>query len=167
MRMVTALAVWALLGPALQAAAQQTLVTVEPATAVVAADERLTALRDKYAAAVNAADASALGDLYAPDALVVVADGVVLRGNAEIGRYFQDAFAARGAGATVTLRPTRFTAEDAVASETGAFLESQTGEATPTTDGVYVTIYSRKPDGEWRIAMEVRTRGRDRQIVRW
>lgn len=168
MRMVTALlTAWALLGSALHAGAQQTVVTVDAAGAASAAHDGLTALRDKYAAAVNAADPAALGALYAPDALVVVADGVVLRGAGEIGRYFEDAFAAGPGGAAVRLRPTRFTAEDNVASETGAFSEWPAGAPTPSTDGVYVTIYTRNLEGEWRIAMEIRTRGREKQLVRW
>jgi uncharacterized protein (TIGR02246 family) len=131
-------------------------------------NDAVTALRDRYAAAVNAADAQALGALYAADALVVVADGVVLRGATEVARYYQDAFASRPDGTAVTLSPERFTVENGVASETGTFTESWAADAAgqPAT-GVYVTIYTRNAIGEWRIAMEVRTRGRDKQLVRW
>lgn len=132
-------------------------------------DAGVTALRDRYAAAVNAADAAALGALYAPDALVVVADGVVLRGTVDVARYFQDAFAARADGAAVTLRPERFNIDGGVASETGTFSESRGADdgKAPDATGVYVTIYTRDSAGQWRIAMEVRTRGRDKQLVRW
>jgi uncharacterized protein (TIGR02246 family) len=157
----------ALLGPVLPAQGQQTVVTVSAGTVVNPPHDALTALREKYAAAVNAADAAALGALYAADALVVVDDGLILRGNRDIGRYFQEAFAARADGATVTLRPARFTVENDVASETGGFSESRPGEPTPTVTGVYVTIYTRDSGGDWQIAMELRTRGRDKQLVRW
>lgn len=173
MRAVASFAVVAALGtsgthaPAQAYEAQQATITVDLRVPAAPDDERLAALRDQYAAAVNAADAAALGALYAPDALVVVADGVVLRGASEIGRYFHDAFTRRGDGATVTLQPERFSVERGVASETGAFAESRAGEAVPTATGVYVTIYTRNDAGEWRIAMEVRTRGRDKQLVRW
>jgi uncharacterized protein (TIGR02246 family) len=131
-------------------------------------NDPVTALRDRYAAAVNAADPAALGQLYTPDSLVVVADGVVLRGAAEIARYYQDAFAARPEGAAVTLRPERFSVENGVASETGTFSETGgAGDTAAPATGVYVTIYTQTPSGEWRIAMEVRTRGRDKQLVRW
>lgn len=170
MRALIALAtLGALAGPAAHAPARQSatpaVVTVDHRAPAIA-DETLTALRGRYVSAVNAADASALAGLYAPDALVVVADGIVLRGETEIVRYFQDAFAGRADGARVTLRPERFAVENGVASETGGFSESQIAEAESVT-GVYVTIYTRTAAGEWRIAMEVRTRGRDKQIVRW
>lgn len=168
MRIVTALVTAAaLFAPALQAPGPQTVVTVDAGTLVTPPHDGLTELREKYAAAVNAADAAALRGLYAPDALVVMAEGVVLRGAAEIGRYFHDVFAAGAGGASVTLRPARFTVDDDVASETGGFSESRGGEPHPTATGVYVTIYTRNPAGDWRIAMEIRTRGRDKQLVRW
>ena len=130
-------------------------------------NDAVTALRDRHAAAVNAADGAALGRLYAPDALVVISDGLVLRGAAEVARYYQDSFTARPDGAAVTLRPERFTVENGVASETGTFSESgTTGGDSPAT-GMYVTIYTQDARGEWRIAMELRTRGRDQQLVRW
>ena len=130
-------------------------------------NDAVTALRDRHAAAVNAGDADALGRLYAPDALIVISDGVVLRGAAEVARYYQDSFAVRPDGAAVTLRPERFTVENGVASETGSFSESGTsGDAAPAT-GVYVTIYTQDARGEWRIAMDLRTHGRDKQRVRW
>jgi ketosteroid isomerase-like protein len=91
----------------------------------------------------------------------------VLRGGADIGKYFQETCAARIPGASVALRPQHFTADDRVASETGTFHESRDGNPQELATGVYVTIYARRPGGEWRIAMELRTRGRDKQLVRW
>lgn len=159
----------ALGSPAVQPAAprdlQHAVVTVDLRAPAVPDD--LAALRDRYATAVNAADAGTLAALYAPDALVVVTDGLVLRGGAEIGRYFHEAFAAGAQGARVNLRPERFTVENGMASETGEFSESRDGEQAPSVTGVYVTIYARDAAGAWRIAMEVRTRGRDKQLVRW
>jgi uncharacterized protein (TIGR02246 family) len=159
---------------ALGSAAVPPVAPQDPQHAVVTVDLRapavpddLAALRDQYAAAVNATDAAALAALYAPDALVVVADGIVLRGASDIGRYFHDAFAAGAPGARVNLRPERFSVESAMASETGEFSESREGDTAPSVTGVYVTIYTRDAAGTWRIAMELRTRGRDKQIVRW
>lgn len=172
MRMVAAFAVVAALtGFRVHAPAQQDvtqgMITLDLRVPDIPADA-VTTLRDRYAVAVNAGDAAALAALYAPDALVVVAEGIVLRGTAEISRYFHDAFAARAEGAAVTLRPERFSVEHGVASETGSFSESNGDDAAaPAATGVYVTIYTRDAAGEWRIAMEVRSRGRDKQLVRW
>jgi uncharacterized protein (TIGR02246 family) len=151
--------------PAAPQGLQHAVVTIDHRAPAVPHD--LAALRDEYVAAVNTADAAGLARLYAPDARVVVADGIVLRGGAEIGRYFQEAFAAGAQGARVTLRPERFSVDHAMASETGEFFESRDGDSAPSATGVYVTIYTRDATGNWRIAMEVRTRGRDKQLVRW
>jgi uncharacterized protein (TIGR02246 family) len=143
----------------------QTWVTVE-AGAVAPAARDLAVVRAEHAAALNAADARRSSALYAPDAIATLGDGLVLRGREEIARYFHEALEARAAGATVTLSPQHFSVGDRVASETGSFSETRDGESSPAT-GVYVTIYTRDPEGEWRIAMELRTTGRDKPIVRW
>lgn len=165
MRTLMGLFALAALGGQAVGAPGRTAVNVEAAAAPV--DAELTAVREKYVAAVNAGDATALASLYAPDALVVVADGVVLRGAVEIARYFREAFVARAESASVTLRPGAFSVENGVASETGGFTESRAGKAEPATTGVYVTIYTRNAAGQWRVAMEIRTRGRDKQMARW
>lgn len=148
------------------AASAQTWVTLDVNVIVPAARE-LAAVRAEYAAALNSGDAGRSSALYAPDAIAVLDDGPALRGRAEISRYFQQAFEARAAGVAVLLSPQRFRVDDDVASETGSFLESRQGEPPEAATGVYVTIYRRDAGGEWRIAMELRTRGRDKQIVRW
>lgn len=144
----------------------QTWVTVE-ASAIAPPARDLAMLRAEHVAALNAADPGRLRALYAPDAIAVLDDGVVLRGRDEIGRHFRDACAARPEDTSVTLAPQHFSVDDRVASETGSFSESRHGEDPGAATGVYVTIYTRGADGDWRIAMELRTRGRDKQIVRW
>ena len=145
----------------------QTWVTVNASAIVPAPPRDLAAVRSEYASALNAGDAGRLGALYAADAIAVPAEGTVLRGREEIGRYFSETCEARPAGTTVTLTPREFTTSDHLASETGLFSESRDGDPATVATGVYVTIYQRGADGEWRIAMEIRTRGRDKQIVRW
>jgi uncharacterized protein (TIGR02246 family) len=132
-----------------------------------AGDAELAALRAEYAAAASAGDASRLSALYANDAIAVPREGIMLRGRAEIERYSDEAFSAVPDGATVTLVPRHFEARGHMASETGTFSETPQGEGQPTATGVYVAIYTRGADGAWRIAMEVRSRGRDRQAVKW
>jgi len=135
--------------------------------AVEAADSELAALRLEYAAAANAGDANRLSRLYASDAIAVWTDGVLLRGAAEIQRYSTEALSSVPTGASVTLIPKRFETKGRMASETGTFSEMQSADGQPGATGVYVAIYTRGVDGAWRIAMEVRSRGRDKQVVRW
>jgi uncharacterized protein (TIGR02246 family) len=147
-------------------AAGQTSFLVE-STGVASADAELASLRAEYAAAANAADAGRLSALYANDAIAVPREGVMLRGREEIQRYSHDAFASRASRSTVTLTPQTFEVQGHMASETGTFSESQTGNDGPAATGVYVAIYTRAADGTWRISMEVRSRGRDKQVVTW
>jgi ketosteroid isomerase-like protein len=68
----------------------------------------------------------------------------------------------------VTLRPRRFSSSATVASETGTFTETIADQAgTKSVEGVYLTIYSRRPGGPWRIALEARTTGHARPLVGW
>lgn len=147
-------------------AAAQTTFRVD-SHAVEAADRELAALRLEYAAAANAGDANRLSRLYASDAIALWSDGMLLRGAAEIQRYSSEALSSVPDGASVTLTPKRFETAGQMASETGTFSEAQTADGQPGATGVYVAIYTRGADGVWRIAMEVRSRGRDRQVVRW
>jgi uncharacterized protein (TIGR02246 family) len=147
-------------------AAGQTTFRVE-SQVLEAADRELAALRLEYAAAANAGDATRLSRLYTSDAIAVWTDGVLLRGSAEIQQYSNEALSSVPNGATVTLKPMRLQADERMASETGTFSEAQSTNGQPATTGVYVAIYTRSPDGAWRIAMEVRSRGRDKQVVRW
>ena len=127
-------------------------------SAVSHGDAELGAVRAAYAAAANAADASRLAALYAPDALALLDDGALLRGAAQILKRHE-----APAGATLTFSPRELRRDATIASEVGTFSEAYAG-ATPVS-GVYVTIYTRGADGAWRIAMEVRARGRDKQLA--
>lgn len=147
-------------------AAQTTFRVQGDPKASAAVDGELAALRLEYAAAANAGDARRLSALYADDAIAVPRDGVLLRGAGEIQRYSQEALSAAGGAATVTFTPTHVDARGTVASETGTFSETR-ADGAPGATGVYVAIYTRGTDRVWRIAMEVRTRGRDQPAVRW
>src|SRR5688572_3167091 len=86
------------------AAAGQGSIRVDP-VAVAPGEGELAAVRHEYAVTASAGDARRLTTLYADDAIAVPREGVVLRGLAEIQRYFQEALAAFPEGATVTLTP--------------------------------------------------------------
>lgn len=143
-------------------------------TRLVRATERPTPseiaqARDQYVAALNAGEPEKIVPLYAEDALVIPSDGVSLRGKTEVARYFADALHQSEAGGAVTITPLAVTTAGDLGSESGSFEESRTTStgARVQVTGVYVIIYTRGPDGRWRIAMEVRTSGDSRTLVRW
>ncbi len=122
----------------------------------VSSEADLEALRQQYAAAVNARDVQQSASLYASDALASF-DGIVLRGSDAIAHRIGQASTP---GAVITLLPRQFSSSSAVASETGTFVETRPEpDRTISVEGVYVTVYARGADGRWRIAMEVRATG--------
>jgi uncharacterized protein (TIGR02246 family) len=139
----------------LPATAAQDVVRIDPSTAA-SSEPDLEALRQQYAAAVNARDVQQTASLYAADALATF-DGTVVRGSDAIAHRLGQPSTP---GAVITLLPRHFSSSSAVASETGTFVETRPGpDRTVSVEGVYVTVYARGADGLWRIAMEVRATG--------
>jgi uncharacterized protein (TIGR02246 family) len=165
MKRTLALIVGALLLPASVSYAQ---VVARLEERVRPASAELSAVRAAFVEAFNSRDASRLGAFYAPDAIVVLSDGRMLHGAGEIGAHFERTSSSRAAG-TLTLTPSRFDSSGEIRSETGTTVETppNDGPRTPVVTGAYVVIYSRQPDGEWRIAMELRTTGRQTALVDW
>ena len=128
-------------------------------SAVSHGDAELGAVRAAYAAAASVGDADRLAALYAPDAIALLDDGALLRGAAEILKRHE-----APAGTTLTFSPRELKRRGTIASEVGTFSEAAEGGSAPVA-GVYVAIYTRGADGAWRIAMEVRARGRERQLA--
>ena len=158
---------------ALYAAVLITLLPAPPTPAVVridwshvaSAEPGIAALRAEYVTAVNAGDAERVTRLHMPNALTALCDGRFVRGAAAIGRRLTEG---THPSAAVTLRPRRFSSSGTVASETGTFTETLSeSEGAASVEGVYVTVYSRQPDGQWRIAMEVRTTGHAPALTIW
>lgn len=160
MQVLSAAALFLALLPAMAA---QDVLRVDWSSAV-SSDPQIEALRQQYAAAVNARDVQQTASLYATNALAAF-DGVVLRGSDAIGHRIGQPSTP---GAIVTLLPRHFSSSSMVASETGTFVETRRWpDKTIAIEGVYVTVYSRGTDGHWRIAMEVRTRGRAPALGVW
>jgi uncharacterized protein (TIGR02246 family) len=128
-------------------------------SAVSHGDAELGAVRAAYAAAANAADTTRLAALYAPDAIALLDDGALLRGAAQILKQHE-----MPAGSTLTFSPRELRRDATIASEVGTFSEASEAGAVPVS-GVYVAIYTRGADGAWRIAMEIRARGREKQLA--
>lgn len=130
-------------------------------------DTAIADVRRDYVTAVNAHDARAEA-FYAPDAVAALSSGSIVNGAPALTARLRTALDADLPGVTITLTPQRFVIDGATGSETGTFVE--TTAATPpgrAVEGVYVTIYSRGADGQWRIAMEVRTTGSRTPLAVW
>jgi ketosteroid isomerase-like protein len=130
----------------------------------VPADPEIAELRGEYASAVNARDVLRIAAVYTPDA-ITACNGSLLRGALAVaGRVARQT----PAHASVTLTPRQFTMSATVASETGIFTETLADlDGNASVEGIYVTIYSRLPDGQWRIALEVRTTGQKPALAVW
>jgi ketosteroid isomerase-like protein len=151
---------------ALGQAPDETAMRVDWSVAVGAHGAIADARRD-YVRAVNAGQATA-ESLYTRDALGN--DGgsgpMAARAAAFVARLH--ALAADRPAATITLVPHRFAHAENMGSETGTFVETRSRAGrSEIVEGLYVAVYSRGPDGRWRIAMEVRTTGSRAPLAVW
>jgi ketosteroid isomerase-like protein len=144
----------------------QVVMRVEARTAD-GADRELTITRSEYAALLNGRDVAGVSSLYTPDALVVLSDGERLSGAGEIERHFSRLLQSGVRPASVRLTPQRFEtgASGELGAESGTFEEAADGG--PVVTGAYVTIYTRGADGQWRIAIDVRTTGAQQPAIIW
>jgi uncharacterized protein (TIGR02246 family) len=158
----------ALVCAGVSAASAQVVVRTDPVPGPAGASD-IVRLRDTYVAAFNAGDAPALAALYAEDAVLVPGDGVSLRGRAAIAEYLAQTLRATDRAGAVTIFPVTSEVGETIGSETGRFEEARTGVAgaRERISGVYVIVYSRRADGAWRVAVEVRTRGGKDALVNW
>jgi len=117
--------------------------------------------------AINARDARA-DVFYAPDAVAALSSGSIVNGAPALAERLRSALDTEQHGVTITLTPQRFVMVGATGSETGTFVETiSDATATRKVEGVYVTIYARGSDGQWRIAMEVRSTGSRPPLAIW
>ena len=135
--------------------------------AVIAVPDDLAGIREQYRTATTSRDAAALTDLFADDGVLVASDQDVIRGRADISKYFAAAF--EQATPEVTLTSIRSENRNGFGSETGRFEERMTSpEGTVTrVSGVYLTIYRRDTAGRWRVAIEIRSRGDQQPLGLW
>lgn len=130
-------------------------------------DSAIADVRRDYVTAINARDARAEA-FYAPDAVAALSSGSIVNGAPALAERLRTALGSDQRGVTITLTPQRFVIDGATGSETGTFVEMASDPAqSRTVEGVYVTIYSRGADGQWRIAMEVRTTGSRPPLAVW
>jgi ketosteroid isomerase-like protein len=137
-------------------------------SAAAGADTAIAGVRRDYVTAINARDRMA-DAFYTRDAVASLASGAIVSGAPAVTAQLRTALEADGRAVTITLTPMRFVVEGATGSETGTFVETVTGPAgaATTVEGIYVTVYSRAADGQWRIAMEARTTGSSPPLAVW
>jgi steroid delta-isomerase len=114
----------------------------------------IDALRNHWVVAANQLDLSAVAISYTPDAVMVVSDGTTLRGANAIQERWGRYAPTNGSSSYTT---TDLSIADNLAFETGLF----TVQVTPGTGagyrvtGRYNTVYTRQPDGGWRIRSQL------------
>jgi uncharacterized protein (TIGR02246 family) len=134
-------------------------------SAAAGVDSAIADVRRNYVTAINARDAKAEA-FYAADAVAALSSGPIVSGAPALAERVRTALDREPQGVTITLMPRRFIIDGATGSETGTFVETDSVQ-NRTVEGVYVTIYSRSTDGQWRIAMEVRTTGSRPPLAVW
>lgn len=109
--------------------------------------------REQHLAAVNAADAGAAADLFAPDGILLPPGQPVREGRAAIREWFMQTFAAfRPQG--FRLRPVSVDEYGDVAIEHGSWdatFAPTDGAASVPAGGTYLTVYARLADGSVRM----------------
>jgi uncharacterized protein (TIGR02246 family) len=123
------------------------------------ADERaIRTTADAFAKAFNAADAKAIGALWAPDAEYTDESGHVFQGRAAIEKEYADAFKRHlGAIMTVKIESIRFLAQDIAIEKGIARVKSPGGLAD--TAARYTVVHAKR-DGKWIMVV-----GRDAPYV--
>jgi ketosteroid isomerase-like protein len=135
-------------------------------SAAVGSDSAIADVRRDYVRAVNSGQGLS-ETFFTTDALASRAPGAFLAGSAALAAP-PGAAAPDGDRVTLTLVPRRYAISGDKGAETGTFIETVSdGRRVDSVEGLYVTIYSRTPDGRWQIAMEVRATGSRPAIAVW
>ncbi|HSL22378.1 MAG TPA: DUF4440 domain-containing protein [Vicinamibacterales bacterium] len=149
-------ALWIALLLVVPAAAPASEIRVEWSEAIGTECE-IAAVRRAYVAAANEGPAG-LAVFYQPDALAIFDASGFVSGVEGIREHLTRA-ASSSRIVSVTFTPRTFAVEGALGSESGSFVEvTESAGGRTEVEGLYVIIYSRRGDGRWRIAMELRTR---------
>ena len=129
----------------------------------------IEALRTQWTAASNQLDIGTVVAAYAEDAVVILPDGTVLRGQGIISERWGRNVPTNG---TASYAPEDLTIRDNLAFETGRFAVAITPASGSgyTARGRYNTVYIRQPDGAWRIQANLFSTeppGRSNTVSKW
>jgi uncharacterized protein (TIGR02246 family) len=140
------------------AAAQPKPGAAAPKTANDADEKAIRATADQFANAFNAADAKAVGALWAPDAEYTDESGRSIEGRAAIEKEYADAFKQHhGAVMTITIESVRFLGPELAIEKGVARVKSPGGIAD--TAARYTVVHAKR-DGKWTMVL-----GRDAPYV--
>jgi uncharacterized protein (TIGR02246 family) len=132
--------------------------TAAPKTGNEADENAIRASADGFVKAFNAADAKAVGALWAPDAEYTDESGQSLHGRAAIEKEYADLFKeCPGAIMTVTVESIRFLGTDTAVEKGIAKVKLSKGDAP--TGARYTVVHARR-DGKWTMVV-----GRDDRYV--
>lgn len=136
-------------------------------SAAAGTDAPIAGVRRDYVAGFNARR-RVLEEMYTADAVAILADGAHV-GDVATAASRPVALTDGSAGTvTITLVPRRFVVTGDTGSETGTFVETYAiGDKSTIVEGMYVTIYAHTAEGQWRIAMDLRTRGGRTPLAIW
>jgi len=118
----------------------------------------LAKIREAWSQDLHTKQLEPILKLYAPDAVFLQPSGERITGSAALRTLFQNIMATFDSG--LTLHSQNLEASGDLAYDSGDFQESLTTIATGakiTSQGSYIIIFKRQPDGSWQIVQQVFT----------
>ena|SRR5438105_1376809 len=110
------------------------------------ADSYIRGAEPRFITAFNAGNADAVAAMYTDDAVLLVPNAPIARGNAAIRDAFRASFG--GGHPTLNFAPDRIVQSGDVAYEYGHYTMQM---GSMTDQGSYVTVWRRQPNGDWKI----------------
>jgi ketosteroid isomerase-like protein len=129
--------------------------TASPESATL---QTLTKLREAWVQDLRTKQLEPILNLYAPDAAFLQPDGARITGSAAIRTLFQTIMATFNSD--LTLHSQNLETSGDLAYDSGDFQETLTNIATGAkiaSQGSYIIIYKRQPNGAWQIVQHVWT----------
>jgi len=105
---------------------------------------------------VKTGDAAAIAAPYADDAVFILADGMCIRGRAEIEKMYRAGFVRGGVASSARIESKKLVVDGDLAYESGYGEVGRVKDGrTATVGGRYLTVWQRKADGEWKIIRNI------------
>ncbi len=111
------------------------------------ADAYIRSAVPRFISAFNAGNADAVAAMYTDDAVLLVPNSPIARGNAAIRDAYRGAFGS--SHPTLNFAPDRIVQSGDVAYEYGHYTM---GMGSMNDQGNYITVWRRQPNGDWKIA---------------
>ena len=119
-------------------------------------DRAIEKANSEWGVAMKAGETASIAAPYLDDAVFVGPDGSCARGKAAIEAMYRERFTKRGEALATRIEPHRVAVDGALAYEWGYGEVTTMAEGKPATrGGPYLTVWSRQPDGDWKILRNV------------